>query len=134
MRDRLVELLPLLLVAAILFVFFLTRSQGPAFTFLAPVTSSTCNPAAPAFVGELALLKASLGEQMGDPVECERVVDNDGNTQQRTTRGLAYFRKKSDAACFTTGTERWARKTDRGVVYWRGDAVDPPPNALLAMR
>ena len=90
MRDRLVELLPLLLVAAILLAFYVTRTQGPALQFLAlspatPVpspivvaavrqaqparTERICNPAAPVFVGKMASLKAALGERMGAPVE-----------------------------------------------------------------
>ena len=153
MRDRLVELLPLLLVTAILFAFYLARSQGPALQFVAlsadepapsPVvvaavrqaqparTEGACNSSAPVFVGKMASLKAALGERMGAPVECERVTDSDGNTQQGTTQGLAYYRKKSELACFTTGWDHWAIRPGSGVLVWTGDAVEPPPNAPIA--
>jgi hypothetical protein len=88
-----------------------------------------CNPERPVFIGDLATLRNALGAQMGDPVECARVVDPDGNLQQRTTLGLAYYRKTSNAACFTSGWDHWAVTSDRNLVYWAGDSVDPPLNA-----
>ena len=160
MRDRLVELLPLLLVTAILFAFYLARSQGPALQFVAlsadtaapspvalaaPVSQAqpsqqagasrpdrACNPSAPVFGGGLASLKAAIGERMGEPLECERVVDSDGNTQQGTTHGLAYYRRKARVACFTTGWDHWAVRSDRRVVFWTGDGIEPPPSASIA--
>jgi hypothetical protein len=160
MKDRLVESLPLLLVGAILLVFYFTRAEGPAvqdFPMLGrtqaattatpaplertPVSTPTvttagvqatlCNPARPLFIGRMAALKLALGASMGDAVECERAVDDNGNTQQQTTTGLAYFRKEANAASFTTGWDHWALLVGRDLVYWSGDAVDPPATAKI---
>jgi hypothetical protein len=70
---------------------------------------------------------------MGDPLECERVVNNDGDTQQKTTTGLAYYRKLLNAACFTNGWEHWSL-VDKGVVHWAGPTVDPPADAAIVTR
>lgn len=67
---------------------------------------------------------------MGDPIDCEHVVDSAGNTQQRTTTGLAYYRKALNVTCFTTGWDHWGLVA-RGVVHWTGDAVDPPADAKV---
>ena len=159
MRDRLTELLPLLLVGLVLLAFQLTRSSGaelpiPDLPFLAvadptstPVASSVPTPVSarqpatvpaprpgictltqPRFAGGIATLKAALGAAMGEPLECERVVDATGDTQQKTSTGLAYYRKALNVAAFTTGWDHWAL-ADRGVVHWAGDSVDPPPDA-----
>jgi len=65
---------------------------------------------------------------MGDATECERVVDADGNTEQRTTTGLAYYRARANVVVFTNGVEHWAL-TPGGVVHWTSDEVEPPANA-----
>jgi len=65
---------------------------------------------------------------MGEALECERSVDDQGNTQQKTTTGLAYYRKHLNTACFTTGWDHWALRPE-GLVHWTGDAVDPPTDA-----
>jgi hypothetical protein len=75
-------------------------------------------------------LKASLGATMGTPVECEHDVDSSGDTEQRTTTGLAYYLKNQNAACFTTGWDHWAMDS-RGLVHWAGDASDPPADAAV---
>jgi hypothetical protein len=89
-----------------------------------------CTLADPRFQGGIASLKLRLGAAMGDATDCEHVVDPNGNTQQRTTTGLAYYRKGLNIACFTTGWDHWALVA-RGVVHWTGDSVDPPPDATL---
>jgi hypothetical protein len=63
---------------------------------------------------------------MGDPLECEHAVDAAGNTQQRTSTGLAYYRKVRNLPCFTTGYDHWALAPDGSIIHWTGDAVDPP--------
>jgi hypothetical protein len=78
----------------------------------------------------MAALKAMLGAAMGEALECERVVNDQGDTQQKTTTGLAYYRKALNVACFTTGWDHWGLMA-HGVVHWAGDAVDPPPDAAL---
>lgn len=160
-RDRLTELLPLLLVGLVLLAFQFTRSTGvdvplPELPFFAlpdptatPVVSAVptpvsarqpaavpapqpgvCTLAEPRFAGGIATLRARLGAAMGDPLECERVVDANGDTQQKTSTGLAYYRKALNLACFTTGWDHWGL-IERGVVHWTGDAIEPPPDAAL---
>jgi hypothetical protein len=166
MRERLTELLPLVLVGVVLLVFQLTRGSGPGLHFLPlqdePLAASTpapppiappatvtprartpvaspipgsgaCTASRPSFVGGLAALKASLGASMGEPLECERAVDDQGDTQQRTTTGLAYYRSQVNAASFTTGWDHWGLK-DGGLVHWTGDSVDPPTDASPVSR
>jgi hypothetical protein len=95
-----------------------------------PVPSKTdeCTAASPRFVHGAAALKAALGEPMGQAIECERVVDAAGNTEQRTTTGLAYYRARNNVVVFTNGSEHWALLPS-GVVRWTSDDVEPPPNA-----
>jgi hypothetical protein len=81
----------------------------------------------------IASLKGILGTIMGDPLECERVVNSDGDTQQKTTTGLAYYRKQFNSACFTTGWEHWGL-VDRGLVRWAGPTIDPPADAVVMTR
>jgi hypothetical protein len=87
-----------------------------------------CTAASPRFVHGAAALKAALGAPMGEAVECERVIDTNGNTEQKTTVGLAYYRAQSNIAAFTNGFDHWAL-TPNGLVHWTSDEVDPPPNA-----
>jgi hypothetical protein len=154
-RDRLAEFFPLLLVGVVLLVFQLSRSDaltlpfqplpeptptlvsdrptsvptslGPRIPALAP---GLCSLAEPRFVRGIATLRSALGAIMGDPLECERVVGGDGDTQQKTTTGLAYYRKQLNIACFTTGWEHWGL-VDRGLVHWAGPTVDPPAEAVV---
>jgi hypothetical protein len=156
MRDRLTELLPLLLVGLVLLVFQLSRTDPPMLRFqpfgeptptavprqsisgttvpalqAADLTQlAVCSMAYPRFMGGIAVLKAKLGRTMGDPLECERVVNNDGDTQQKTTTGLAYYRKLLNTACFTNGWEHWGL-VDKGFVHWAGPTVDPPADAAI---
>lgn len=155
MRDRLTELLPLLLVGVVLLAFQFTRADSPGLSFLpaaaptaesrppmppparnqvavagATVTKAYCLPAQPRFMGHVAMLRAAIGSNMGDPLECERTIDAQGNTEQQTTTGLAYRRKQLNATCFTNGWEHWALRDDGRVAYWAGDAVDPPYDAF----
>ena len=69
----------------------------------APVATDRCTAAAPRFVQGTSALKAGVGAIMGEPVECERVVDEAGDTEQRTTTGLAYYRARSNIAAFRNG-------------------------------
>jgi hypothetical protein len=94
----------------------------------ASVSAETCTPAQPIFVHGAATLKAQLGEAMGDPLECERVTDASGDTEQKTSAGLVYYRASTNAVAFTNGFDHWALAPN-GVVHWTGDAVDPPASA-----
>jgi hypothetical protein len=91
-----------------------------------PIPSETCAPGHTVFVHGAATLKAALGATMGEPVECERVTDASGDTEQQTTTGLVYYRASTNAVAFTNGFDHWALAPN-GVVHWTGDAVDPPP-------
>jgi hypothetical protein len=159
MRERVTELLPMLLVGVVLLVFQLTRDKNDVFHFL-PLPSTTvstptpqitialratataktptpvagpalasalCNPSRPIFMGGLRDLKLTLGEKMGEALECEQLVNTQGDTQQKTTTGLAYYRGQMNIPCFTTGWDHWA-VTSAGLVHWAGDSVDPPAN------
>lgn len=90
--------------------------------------SDVCTAAAPRFVLAMAGLRARLGTEMGAPAECERVVDVSGDTEQKTTTGLAYYRAKVNTAVFTNGVEHWALTSD-GFVHWTSDDLEPPSGA-----
>ena len=61
-----------------------------------------CNSVRPRFMGGMLSLKSTLGDTMGDPIECEHAVSSDGDTQQKTSTGLAYYEHRINVACFTT--------------------------------
>ncbi len=82
----------------------------------------------PRFQFGFAALKAAIGAPMGEPVECEHTEVATGDAHQRTTTGLSFYRKNTNTPTFTNGFEHWAL-TPRGLVYWTGDSIDPPPEA-----
>jgi hypothetical protein len=92
------------------------------------VQPDVCVAAAPRFVLAMARLMARLRADMGAPTECEHVVDADGDTEQKTTTGLAYYRAGSNTAVFTNGVEHWALTAD-GLAHWTSDDLEPPPGA-----
>jgi hypothetical protein len=100
----------------------------PASPSSVAVQSDVCTAAAPRFVLAMARLQARLGSEMGAPTECERVVDASGNTEQKTTTGLAYYRASLNTAVFTNGVEHWALTAD-GLVHWTSDELEPPRGA-----
>jgi hypothetical protein len=88
-------------------------------------TSCTAGQA-PRFVFGFADLKAHIGEPMGSPVTCEFSDPNGtGDVHQRTTTGLAFWRKSTNTPTFTNGFEHWAI-TAVGSVTWTGSSIDPP--------
>ena len=101
------------------------RRPAPAAASSSSAANDACRAAAPSFVHGLATLKEALGSSMGEPLECERVVDAAGNTEQRTTTGLAYYRAATNTAAFTNGAEHWAL-TSTGVAHWTGPELEPP--------
>lgn len=106
-----------------------TSAATPAFTATvneAPPAPS-CRPGQPpAFVLGFAELKQRLGDTMGEPLECERVNPENGDTLQQTTTGLAVYRKSTGLLMFTDGWRKWALTPD-GLVAWEGEREDPPP-------
>jgi hypothetical protein len=100
-------------------------SPRPASPVPSVAPSGTCTATSLRFVQGAAALKAGVGASMGEPLECERGVDEAGDTEQRTTTGLAYYRARSNIAAFTNGFDHWALMPT-GVVHWTGDDVEPP--------
>jgi hypothetical protein len=106
----------------------LGQPAGAALAQAAPY----CAPGtSPQFSGGFANLKASLGDTMGDPLECEHQDGSSGDTLQQTTTGLAFWRKSTNTPTFTDGYHKWAL-TARGLVAWEGTANDPPNTARSA--
>lgn len=155
MRYRVIEFTPILLLVAVLVVVQAraprleqatsqpsvtatpapvpTPDRRPAFRPLvghaATVAASGCDARRPEFSGGIATLSDRLGAGMGEATECEHPVSADGDTQQRTTRGLAYYRHARNISAFTTGYEHWAL-AGRDLVHWSGPDVDPPAEAI----
>ena len=90
----------------------------------------------PQFTFGFADLKGHIGDAMGDPVTCEFADPNGtGDIQQRTTTGLAFWRKSTNTPTFTDGFDHWA-ETPNGWVTWTGASIDPPlanayPDAIV---
>lgn len=83
----------------------------------------------PRFRLGFATLKEQLGAPMGDPVTCEYPdPSGTGDTLQRTTTGLAYYRQSTQTPSFTDGNERWALTT-RGLIHWVGPIDAPTPTS-----
>jgi hypothetical protein len=82
----------------------------------------------PQFAFGLAQLKARVGDTMGNLVECEHTNADSGDSLLQTTTGLAFYHKATNTPTFTNGFEHWA-VTDKALVNWMGDSIDPPPNA-----
>lgn len=93
----------------------------------AGASAGACSPGAPpVFVLGFAELKRQVGAPMGEPLECERANPRTGDTEQRTSTGLAYYRRTTNLVAFTDGWRHWAL-TENGLVTWEGDSPDPPP-------
>jgi hypothetical protein len=84
------------------------HSGAAAPLFARTAETPTCSPEYPKFVLGMADLKRRLGPLMGDPVECERSVDAEGNTNQLTTTGLAEYAERTHTVTFTAGHRHWA--------------------------
>jgi hypothetical protein len=94
------------------------------------VSGNRCGPGQrPAFSLGFGRLKAELGDTLGTPTTCEFADPNgSGDVLQQTTRGLAFWRKKSNTPTFTNGNDHWALTT-AGWVTWTGSSIDPPAAA-----
>jgi hypothetical protein len=87
----------------------------------------------PGFVFGFASLSAQLGSAMGVPIECEHPNNVNGDTLQKTSTGLAYWRKSTNTPTFTDGYRHWAI-TAAGLISWLGDSPDPPTLASVPPR
>jgi hypothetical protein len=81
-------------------------AAAPAFA--ETVAAPTCSPDYPTFVLGMADLKSRVGPLMGEPVECERAVDAEGDTKQLTTTGVAEYAERTRTVTFTDGLRHWA--------------------------
>ena len=104
-------------------------------SLLAPTTIASADAAdfcppgrSPSFSGGFADLYSQVGDAMGQPVECEHTDSSSGDALQKTTTGLAFFRRATNTPIFTNGDEHWALTAD-GLVYWTSDSADPPDDA-----
>jgi hypothetical protein len=113
--------------ASVIIVSVLTL--GIAFAGATPTqgqSSAFCRPGqSPQFVLGFAALRESVGDAMGDPIECEHANPENGDSLQQTTRGLAFYRKSTNTPTFTDGFNHWGLTSD-GLVTWTGSSIDPP--------
>jgi hypothetical protein len=58
-------------------------------------------------------------------------VDTDGNTQQLTSTGLAYYRRRLNLPAFTNGWDHWALSGNQ-LLHWAGTQIEPPADATTA--
>lgn len=106
-------------------------------SFVVPVASAQsanqCSPGqSPHYVFGFAQLHDQLGDWMGTALTCEFPDPNGtGDVHQRTSEGLAFWRKSTNTPTFTNGSEHWALSA-RGFVYWQGSSIDPPVSAVAA--
>jgi hypothetical protein len=86
----------------------LSSSQLEAYSPVGSVTIyAFCeNGVMPAFNMGIAEMAAAVGEEMGTAVECEHPVGR-GQTQQKTTTGVATYDGSSNSVEFKTEKERW---------------------------
>jgi O-glycosyl hydrolase len=91
-----------------------------------PASQNYCpDGQAPRFVAGFLALRDAIGEGMGQPLECEHANPENGDALQKTTTGLAFYRKSTNTPTFTNGWDHWALTPD-GLVYWTGESIDPP--------
>jgi hypothetical protein len=98
-----------------------------------PVVSQAVAEPGYEFVLGFAFLKTQLGPVMGDPVELEHGNEDNCDTQQLTTTGLAYWRCSTNMmsfAAFPSGEVHWAW-AEPGLLEWTGSDADPPEDAPL---
>jgi hypothetical protein len=107
----------------------LLSGAAPAVAQTASQGNGFCSPGQPPqFQGGFATLWQIIPEQMGQPLECEHLIDSLGNTQQLTTTGLAYYVKVINLSVFTDGTDHWTINND-GLVDWTDTPL--PPGVVL---
>ena len=85
--------------------------------------------ASPGFVLGFADLTTRVGDAIGDAIECEHANPANGDTLQKTTTGLSFYRKATNTPTFTDGFNHWALISTGQVVTWTGSSIDPPGTA-----
>ncbi len=105
-----------------------------AAVFSGPVSAFAAE-CAPHYEAGFAALSRMLGDQMGDALTCEFPDPNgSGDVHQKTTLGLAFWRKSTNTPTFTNGFDHWGL-TAQGALHWTGSSIDPPgQNALSTPR
>ena len=118
----------------------LALSLRPLLGFLLPIALliSPASPAwaqagnyctsgqSPKFEHGFADLNARLGSIMGTATTCEYSdLNGTGDVEQKTSTGLAFWRKSTNTPTFTNGSEHWAH-TPYGWLTWTGTSIDPP--------
>ena len=102
---------------------------GASFASPAPTQAQGvpyCPPGQSAqFLFGIAQLHERLGPTMGVPLECEHVNAANGDTIQRTSTGLAYYRPSINLAIFTNGETHWTVANGQ-LLMWRNGSVTPP--------
>jgi hypothetical protein len=93
--------------------------DGPMSTpLLQPAIPPHCAPGAqPSYSARLAALAAQVGPAMGEPIDCEWRNPLTGLVAQRTSTGIAFYDRQSNAPVFSTGVKRWSL-TDEGLQHW----------------
>lgn len=117
-----------LAAAAVLFVGLGAALPAGAANLFAPAAPGCPVGTTPRFEGGLQALRAQLNGTMGEPLECARREQPNGDLLQRTTTGLAYVRQSTGLPSFTDGSTHWAL-TATGLLSWRGGwhaSLDPP--------
>lgn len=117
-------------LAALVVLALVTSSILPSHAAAAQAAPYCLSGQVPQFDGGFVTLSRLLRGAMGDPLDCEHLNPENGDTLQRTTTGLAYSRTSTRISSFTDGHRHWALTPD-GLLYWEGGEIDPPPNATL---
>jgi hypothetical protein len=96
-----------------------------------PIAGPFCEPGQPvAYPIWFAVLRAHLGEAMGDPTECPHVDEANGHLFQATTAGVGEVPAATGLPAFTNGWDHWAL-TSQGMVHWTGAESSPPQGSEI---
>ena len=111
-----------LILGAGVYLYLQVRGFGPL---------AYCRPGQwPQYSTGFNLLSQELDDVMGNPVECEHGVSAAGDTEQKTSTGLATYSAATNTPAFQIGTKHWAW-TKLGLVTWTGDSRVMPADAQV---
>lgn len=98
----------------------------PSVSYAQLATTRCPAGAAPTFNFGFAELRGRVGDAVGEATTCEFADPNgSGDVHQRTSTGLAFWRKSTNTPTFTNGYDHWGLLAGE-LVYWVGDRIDPP--------